>query len=54
MFRNYLAVALRNLARSRWYSAINILGLAVGLAAAMIMALYVRSELTYDRFIPGH
>lgn len=54
MFRNYLAAALRNIARSRWYAAISILGLAVGLAAALLVGLIIRSELTYDHFIPGY
>src|ERR1700751_3410481 len=54
MFRNYLAAALRNLVRNRLYAAINIVGLAVGFAAALLIALYVRDELSYDRWIPGH
>jgi putative ABC transport system permease protein len=54
MFRNYLMTALRNLARNRIYGAINIVGLAVGFAAAMLIALYVRHEFSYDRWIPGY
>lgn len=54
MFRNYLAAALRNLVRNRAISLINITGLAVGLAAAMLVALYVRYEHSYETFIPGH
>jgi putative ABC transport system permease protein len=54
MFRNYLAAALRNLARNRLYAGVTIAGLAVGFAAALLIGLYVRDELTYDRFIPGH
>lgn len=54
MLRNYLAAALRNLARNRLYAGINLLGLAVGFAAAILIALYVRDELTFDRFWPGH
>ena len=54
MFRNYLATALRNLARNRLYAAINIAGLAIGFAAAMLIGLFVRDELTYDRFVPSH
>ena len=52
MFGNYLMAALRNLARNRLYAGINIVGLAVGFAAAILIALYVRDELTFDRFIP--
>ncbi|MFM2043690.1 MAG: hypothetical protein RLY86_2266 [Pseudomonadota bacterium] len=51
MFRNYLTVALRNLVKHRLYSAINVIGLAVGLSAAVLILLLVRNELTYDRFI---
>ena len=54
MFRNYLAAALRNSARNRLYAAINIVGLAMGFAAALLIALFVRDELSYDRWIPGH
>jgi putative ABC transport system permease protein len=54
MLRNYLAAALRNLARNRLYAGVTIAGLAIGFAAAMLIGLYVRHEFTYDRFIPGH
>jgi len=54
MLRNYLAAALRNLARNRLYAAINILGLAVAFSAVILIALYVRHERSYDRFLPGH
>src|SRR4051812_4703639 len=54
MFRNYLAAALRNLARNRLYASIAIAGLAVGLAAALLIALYIRAELSWDRFLPDH
>jgi putative ABC transport system permease protein len=54
MLRNYLATALRNLVRNRLYAAMNIVGLAVGFAAALLIALFVRDELSFDRWIPGH
>ncbi|MGE3476707.1 MAG: FtsX-like permease family protein [Rhodospirillaceae bacterium] len=54
MFRNYLAAALRNLVRNKLYALINIAGLAVGLTAAIFAGLYLREELTYDRWVPGH
>ena len=54
MFRNYLAAALRNLARNKLFSVINIAGLAIGFAAAMLIGLYLRYELTYEQFLPGH
>ncbi len=53
MFRNYLVIALRNIIRHKLYSAINIAGLAVGLACAILIMLFVRDELSYDKWIPG-
>ncbi|MFL5811161.1 MAG: ABC transporter permease [Flavisolibacter sp.] len=50
MIRNYLKVALRNLWKNKGFSAINILGLAIGLACFLLIALYVVDELSYDRF----
>lgn len=49
MFRNYLTTAFNNLVRYKLYSAINIVGLAVGLAACIVIALYVIEETAYDR-----
>lgn len=49
MFRNYLSIALRNLIKNKLYSAINIIGLAVGLAACMLIFLFVRDELSFDQ-----
>src|SRR3954468_21019181 len=51
MFRNYATVALRNIAKNRLYSAINILGLAVGIASCVLITLFVRSELSYDSWL---
>ena len=53
MFRNYLVTALRNIARHRLYSLINITGLAVGLACAVFIILFIRDEISYDKWIPG-
>ena len=50
MFQNYIKVALRNLIRNRLYSAINIIGLATGFAACILIMLFVRYELSYDKF----
>lgn len=50
MFQNYISVALRNLYKHKLYSAINIIGLAVGLAACILIMLFVRDELSYDKF----
>ena len=50
MFRNYFKTAFRNLLRKRIYSFINIAGLSLGLACAMLIILYVKDEVSYDRF----
>ncbi len=49
MLKNYLKVAVRNLRRQRGYAAINVFGLAVGIACFVLIALYVRDELSFDR-----
>ncbi len=50
MLYNYLKTALRSLWKSKAFSAINVTGLAVGLAACLLIMLYVWNELRYDRF----
>ncbi len=50
MFKNYLKTALRNLMRNKFYSMINIVGLAIGITACILIMLYVQSELSYDTF----
>ncbi len=50
MIKNYLKIAIRNLWRNKGFSAINIAGLAIGMAAAMLILLWVQNELSYDRF----
>lgn len=50
MTRSYLLVALRNLLKRKGYSAIKVVGLSVGLAAVILIFLYTRHELSYDRF----
>lgn len=52
MLQNYLTIALRNLLRYPAYTLINIVGLAIGLAACMLILLYVWDELSYDRHHP--
>lgn len=49
MFANYLKVALRNILRSKVYSAINVFGLSLGVACCLMLALYIQDELSYDR-----
>jgi putative ABC transport system permease protein len=52
MFRNHLLIAWRNLLRYKYYSLINIAGLAIGLAACWLLLLYVQRETSYDNFYP--
>ncbi len=49
MFKNYIKTALRNISRQKGYVFINILGLAIGIASAMLIAIYIFSELSYDQ-----
>ena len=53
MLHNYLVTALRNFSRHRLYSFINIAGLTVGFTCAIFIILFVRDELSYDKWIPG-
>ena len=50
MIKNYFKIAWRNLVKSKGYSAINIGGLAVGMAVAMLIGLWVYDELTFDKY----
>lgn len=52
MLRNYLRIALRNFGRQPGYSFINIFGLATGMAAFVLIALYVQNELSFDAHNP--
>jgi putative ABC transport system permease protein len=52
MIRNYLKMAIRSMQKNRVFTAINILGLALGIAACLLIALYVNNELSYDSTYP--
>lgn len=52
MILNYFLLSFRNLKKQRGYAVVNMLGLAVGLASAVFILLYVRDELTYDNYHP--
>ncbi|WP_213982500.1 ABC transporter permease [Sphingomonas sp. dw_22] len=52
MWRNYLTVGLRALAKNRTYAFINIFGLATGLAACLLILLYVQYERSFDEWLP--
>src|SRR5688572_7856820 len=50
MLNNYLKLALRNIMKYKFFSAINIVGMGIGIAACLLILLYVVDELSYDRF----
>jgi len=50
MLKNYLKIALRNFRRHKGYSFINIAGFAIGMACCLLILIYVRHELSYDRY----
>jgi putative ABC transport system permease protein len=50
MLQNYFTIAWRNLVRNKAFSAINIIGLSIGLATCLLISLFVLDELSYDRF----
>ena len=52
MFRNYLKIAFRNLWRHKTFSLINVLGLSIGISAALVIFLMTYYEFSFDRFIP--
>lgn len=54
MIKNYLKIAWRNILNNKVYSAINILGLAAGMAVALIIGLWVVNEFSYDKFLPNY
>jgi len=54
MFRNYLTTAVRNLLRNRLHTAIGVGGLAIGFAAALLIALFVRDQSSYENWMPDH
>lgn len=54
MIRNYIISAFRNLVRQRGFSIVNITGLAIGMAIAILIYLWVQHELSYDRFNSKH
>ncbi|MGE5721941.1 MAG: ABC transporter permease, partial [Sphingomonadales bacterium] len=52
MWRNYLTVGIRALAKNRTYAFITVVGLAIGMAACLMILLFVRYESSYDKWIP--
>lgn len=54
MLKNFIKIAYRNLIRNKFYSTINILGLAIGLACTILIGLYIQNELSYDKYHEKH
>ncbi|MDX1586498.1 MAG: ABC transporter permease [Balneolaceae bacterium] len=52
MLSNYLKVAFRNILKKKYYSFLNLLGLSIGITAAVLILIYVQDELSYDNFHP--
>ncbi|HEX6891977.1 MAG TPA: ABC transporter permease, partial [Chryseolinea sp.] len=50
MFKNYLNVAVRNILKHKFFSAINILGMTIGVTACLLIILYITDELSFDKF----
>ena len=54
MLRNYFKTAWRNITHSKGYSALNIFGLAIGMAVALLIGLWAYNEYSYDKFLPDY
>jgi putative ABC transport system permease protein len=54
MLLSYFKTAWRNIIRSKWYSILNILGLATGMAVTLLIGLWVYFQFSYNKFLPGY
>src|ERR1700760_1788750 len=54
MLKNYFTIAWRHLRKNKVYSAINISGLAIGMAIALLITLWIVDELSFDHYSPNH
>ena len=54
MLKNYFRTAWRNLVKTKGYSALNISGLAIGMAIALVIGLWVVDQYSYDKFLPEY
>jgi len=54
MIRNHFLIAWRNLLKNKGYTSINIVGLAIGMAVTLLIALWAVNQYSYDRFLPGY
>ncbi|HVX52044.1 MAG TPA: ABC transporter permease [Chitinophagaceae bacterium] len=53
MLKNFITIGWRNLLKNKGFSALNISGLAIGMASALVILLWVQSEMVYDNFYPN-
>jgi ABC-type antimicrobial peptide transport system permease subunit len=54
MFKNYFKTAWRNIARTIGYSLLNVIGLAIGMAVALLIGLWVYDQYSFDKFLPEY
>ena len=54
MFKNYFKTAWRNITRTIGYSALNVAGLAIGMAVALLIGLWVYNQYSFDKFLPEY
>lgn len=54
MLKSYLKIAYRNMQRYKFYTAINVIGLAVGISMSLLIAIHVSTELSYEKTYPRH
>ena len=54
MFKNYFKTAMRNITRTMGYSTLNVLGLAIGMAVALLIGLWVYNQYSFDKFLPEY
>lgn len=52
MYKNYLKIAFRNLIKNKLHTSINIFGLSIGFVVAILSILYIKNELSYEKWIP--
>lgn len=52
MFKNYFRIAVRQLLKQKMYTAVKVGGFALGIAACLLIALYIRHEVSYDSYYP--
>ena len=50
MLKNYLIISLRNIRKNKWYAAINVFGLSIGIAFSLLILLFLQDEFSFDKF----